>query len=393
MRVEINIPPSPSIVSSFLYEGLYAIRSRGEDLDKIRALWNDLLEEFEAGKDNKTPKQPIVLAGRNDRESLAKILERNVENLIDLARYLKDCEFNDIIIDHVVDKKRGKEFELVGDKRSTPDDAASLQIFKADRYETISSFEAFPLRKSITLYADAKALYLFTLGLLNSYIDGVKVGEGQIASYDYYFLLFNHLSASSHANVEDVIEGKNVSLLVNIKNRVRNSLRETLSRFGGFSEEIFMTSVLLNSEAIEEMTKHNVGIVNLKLLRIRAEGSKKGYTFKVYNEIPLSLDAAKRIYSDIGLVKKLENIFKGLLKPAGRFLRASREDKNVDDRGDEYHAYQALRYLYIYIMTEDPQFLANFYRELASAYKIVKNKSPGDALWYLELMSRMPMRR
>lgn len=392
---------------------MYAIRSRGEDPDKVKALWEELIGEFEK-QNNKRPKLSMAFSG-NDYQVLPSFLDKEfcgqldgklrefVEerkkdnkskktkkgettiNMIDLARYLKKCIFDNITIGHVI--KRGRE--LIGDEQfiEEGDDelGVSLQIFKVDRYETISSFEMdFRLRREIRLYVDVKALYLFLLGLLNSYVDGVVVRdkEGRASGYDYYFLLFSSLSTAS-SDIENALEGRGIDLLMSIKNRIRGSLGKTLSSIRGFAEEIFAIAALLNSETVKEMKYHGINVVNLRLLRIRKEGN----VYKVYNEIPLSLDATKKIYSDVELVKKLENIFKGLLKPAGRFLRGE------DTYGDGYHAYEALRYLYMYIVTEDSQLLTNFYRELASAYKIVENKSPGDALRYLRLMSWRPMTR
>jgi len=343
LKVEIHAPPNSSILLSMLYEGLLYIKSRCSDANDqcLKGLWD---------KDVK-----FNFVGNDIRHTLEKELSKryNVQlrDFKSFVNFMKNIVPQDLVI-YV--RISDKQF-LVGDERFVGGGIKgySFQIMKADRYKGITSLELNLIDEEVTVYSDINGLYLFFLGLLSSYI--TTVGN------DYYFLFFDT------GELPRVLQRPN---MVIIKNSIANDLRDVLNHVQSLNDELITLSVLLNIMVIKIIKDENVRFTSLRLVRIKNEGGK---TYKVYDDMPLQIFADQKIYENEDELQQLNYIMKRLITPASRFIRGN------DRKGDGYHAYLALKYLYSYIITGNTEYLEKFYRELHEADKI--NSEEGYLRW------------
>lgn len=353
LKVEILSPPDSSILSSMLYEGLLLLRAEyGQhiEVEHLQELCNrkEKIVKFNfTGNDMRTLK------------TLAKKHKIEVpKNFNEFKELMKKFRLNDLVISMKI-AKGGKEF-LIGTsfflKNVDHEEKYSFQIMKIDRYQGIASLELGLLNKQVTVYADLSGLYLFFTGLYSSYVTA--------SGNDYYFLFFD---------IETLINSlKNPVFWIPIKNTLSVGLREMLDKTKSIVNELIVLSVLLNISAINKMAEGNIEWAGFRLIRVRKEGN----TYKVYEDIPLDLFITQKIYQEKELIITLQKTLEVLIDPASRFLNGR------DSKGDGYHAYIALRFLFNYVTTGNIEYLKHFYRELHIADGINPNKG------YLRWVSR-----
>lgn len=348
LKVEIFSPPNASILSSMLYEGLLFVKSIcGDyvDLECLKELWDrkkDVNFDF---------------VGNDVKYALRRIGIKNDFN--DFIKYMKTVTPQDLNIYVKINPELRKV--LVGVKsfieKWWKEESFSFQIMKVDRYKGITSTELNVINEQITVWADMNGVYLFFLGLLSAYVTAIR-GMG---INNYYFLFF------------DVSELplilKNPKNWMIIKDNIANELQGILNEMKDAIDEIITLSVLLNSFAIKNMKEQNVNFANLRLVKISNEGN----TYKVYNDMPLSIFADQKIYTNEKLFDGLQRALKILVYPAAKFINGT------DKKGDGYHAYMALKYLYSYVVTSNSEHLEKFYREIHEADKM--DSAKGYLLW------------
>ena len=376
MKVNVNIPPNSSLLTSFLLEGLLKIRSRCPHDVSVECL-NKIWLELENNLKNR--RLTFRLVG-NDAKSAEKVLSlcSNIktkssgskkEKLVDFNTFiecLKKVELNEISVSYRIFPGMqlvGAE-EFIGDPSKAKQHGYSFQIMKTDRYQGIASLELELLNKQVTLYSDLPATYLFFLGLLSSLVANVNRD-------DFYFLLYEtSLLPQALKRPGDYMD---------IKDKVISRLSETLATLRSWSEEVITLSILFDAELISDIVKKEIAsVINFRLLRIRIEGN----TYKVYNDIPLNIYVKQEIYKNTDLIKALHTSIKDLTPMVSKFLRGE------DSTGESQHAYLALKYLYMYAITGNYSLLTRYYRELMEAYKA----SGGVNERYLTLASRFFMK-
>jgi len=271
---------------------------------------------------------------------------------------MKKFDLHDLVVDMKIQK--GKEF-LIGAssffKETDEPEKYAFQIMKVDRYQGIASMELGLINEQVTAYADLSGIYLFFFGLCSSYVATANRGN------DYYLLLFE---------VQELTNAlEKPGTWMPLKNQLSKRLREILSKTERLPSELITLSVLLDISIIELMEKENIREASFRLVRI----SKEGNTYKVYEDIPISLFTTQRPYQNKELLRNLEKALGFLINPVSKFT------KGQDSKGDGYHAYMAVRYLYSYITTESLEYLTYFYRELHTAHEMDPNK--GYLRWVL----------
>lgn len=372
MKVEVNIPPSSSLLISFLFEGLLRIKSiclHDIDAECLNKAWSELKERL------KNRQLTFRFVG-NDRNSVNRILNlcRDVQTL----SFEKKGDFNTFIEclnrlelkEISISQKILPEMQLIGNEEFLKDPSRakqrgySFQIMKTDRYQGIASLELGLLNKQVTLYSDLPATYLFFLGLLSSLIANVN-------REDFYFLFYDT------SIIPQALERPND--YVDIKDDATEGLFKTISTLKSWSEEVVTLSILFNPELIDKMVNKEIGwAISFRLLRIRLEGN----TYKVYNDVPLNIYLKQKIYENKDLLRALHDSIKDLTPAVSKFLRGE------DPTGEGQHAYLALKNLYTFATTGNYSFLTRYYRELMEAYK-----ASGDVNeWYLKIASRFFMR-
>ncbi|MEM0023811.1 hypothetical protein [Thermofilum sp.] len=365
MRVKVLTPPDETLLSSMLYEGYLRIVSEcGEEATEecVSKAVQQLLEEKEvyfgfAGNDlkytlNKISKEFNV--DQSEFSGLKFLLKLKVQDLAVAVRLVK--------------LSSGKDAVLVGTSGFDGTAGYTFQIMKVDRYKGISSPESKVFWKDVTTYADLSGVFLFFTGLASSYVTRVReVEEGE----SYYFLFFD-----TETLLNRVIGG-NLRNWIAVKDELLKRIKERIERYGGINDEAITLTVLFNTYLLEELERSQVRYVGFRLVRVNREGQ----TYKVYVDMPLRVYHGRRIYESIGedreAVERINRIVDTLVEPAARFVRGR------DDVGDGYHAFKALRYLFMYITTENPLYVGMMHRELHEAYRARKSRGKPGAERYL----------
>jgi len=351
--LEIQTPPDGTLLSSMLYEGLLRIKSKCMTQLTKECLKSGLLEilgdkniDFRfTGNDVK-----YVKFKRLDNDFI-EFLFKNIETL-DLR----------IRVELVREKSKMK-VRVSSPSFSRSQKEYSFQIMKVDRYKGISSIELQTIDEEITTYADMNGLLMFFYGLASSYVTTVRTED----NIDYYFLFFD-----IETLLRDVLRGDPDKWL-GIKDQVILAIRDVIRRFGEFNDEAITLVVLLNTYVLESLKKWYIQNTGFRLVKVRGEGQ----TYKIYVDAPISIYVEQRLYEDPKLVNELSRVLNVLLEPASRFVRGR------DEHGDGYHAFKAIRYLYDYVVSGSPVYLASMYREVREAHDIARSKKAPHAGEYL----------
>jgi len=369
LKVEILAPPNETLLSSMLYEGYIRILgSCGEDADEscIKEVLKNLKEK-EVG---------FRFAGNDIKHTLREIQEKfktNISNFQDLIGLFTTLKIQDLRIDVRLSDRKDAVF--VGSPGFTEEGGYSFQIMKVDRYGGISSIESRTFTGQVTTYADLGGLLMFFTGLASSYVTSVGV--------DYYFLFFDIETLLTW-----VLRGgaSNMKNWMIIKDGLLEKIKEVIEEYGGINDEAITLSVMCNISLLEALRKSQVSYTGFRLIKVSMEGQ----TYKVYVDMPL------RVYPKIRLteneeeekrmLEEIENIVSILIRPASRFI------KGRDNVGDGYHAFKALRYLYLYVTTENPSYLGMMYREIHEAYVTSKKAGARYAEGYLTCFMKHMMR-
>ncbi|MEM4591989.1 MAG: hypothetical protein QW196_01140 [Sulfolobales archaeon] len=366
MKVEIQIPPDATLLSSMLYEGFLTIVSRCTTEVDETCLKNLLIEL-------KNKSVNFIFTGNDIKHTLKSISAEhnvNVKTFSDLFDLFLKTPMNSLVItSRVVKTKKGVVIRVgnpdfvKGDK-----EGYSFQIMKVDRYMGISSLDYGMFNEQVTNYADLAGLLMFFIGLASSYVASPR------GTKSYYFLFFDTETLLSHV----LKDAGNVRNWMDIKNDLQEALREAIEESGDIIDEAMALSVIYNSRLVEELYNGMVSYVGFRLVKVSVEGN----TYKIYDDMPLrasfkmwlgeSLESAKR------MIEEIANITQILIPAASKFIKGS------DKYGDGYHALKGLKYLYLYQTTGDPSYLTTMYRELHEAYNTCSRKGDMGAERYLK---------
>jgi hypothetical protein len=376
LKLKLDFPPNSSILNSALYEGYLFVSAKCKDAEGVELEW-ECVEKLlkEVGESKGWKEVRFYLVG-NDVKATVKKLCGSVDitdirglTLCLSGKPVKSMEVGQRISESkellVGDasflnspRRRGRKGKGEGTAESVVGEGEggrgggsgsgvgggyAFQIMKVDRYQGISVLESNLVREQVTVYADLAAVDLFFLGVASAYVTSVGT--------EYYLLFFSEETLPQAM--------KSPRMWLSIKDSLANSLSNVIQRAGGVQDEILTLSSILNYAAVQEMWKWNVMEANLRLVKVVGERN----TYKVYEEIPIQVFSNREIYSDEKFLVRLQNLVSFLLTPASAYLRGR------DTLGDGYHAYQALRYLYAYVVTGNGEYLAKALREVHEAHR------------------------
>ncbi len=335
-------PPTPSIVNSWFWEGYLALLEKSPEA---------LLEEKKANFLN------TIFSGKNDHTSMEALCSDTsftgfLKCLLDASeRRDADIYTRLDLAGHaqLYGEKRFVESPLGQIKRKS----LSLQIMKVDRYQNISSLELGTLGSRLTPYADIKATLLFLLGILFSF--SKRVGM------DHYFVLF---TPGVYSQAE-----RNPAIYVNLKNPVIEELKNAITEIDGWMDEYVYLRIIFNRELIakakDKLGSLKIDSITFRIIRI----SKEGQTHKVYMDFPLEINLQSKIYMDPEFVDAVYKSLISLSCYVSRFMRRS------ESKGEGYHAYNAVKKLYMYVESLNPVFLTEYNREILTIRDIISSDS------------------
>uniref|UniRef100_A0A7J3X8G2 NurA domain-containing protein n=1 Tax=Thermofilum pendens TaxID=2269 RepID=A0A7J3X8G2_THEPE len=329
MPVSLEIPPSPSLTVSWIREGYVLLRERGVE---------EVLESF--------PEELGGLLVGNDWKVLRKRFgEGEGMSIVALAQRLAFQPSEDVVIISRVDVHGREVYQVIGREefvRSPYDrvkkEGYSLQLMKLERYQWVTALELGTIGKQVTPYADRHATFLLLAGLAATY--------AARTARDYVFLLYDPITLSSME--------KSAELALSMREAAKEALRKALGELGEWDEEYVTLRVIFNEELVERAKSHELRSLGFRVIRVRREAQ----SLKVYGDVPLTLFLEREVYKHKELLNRISGALGKLAKPLSNYL------KGRDLLGDGYHAFRALKNLYMYYETGAPVFLAQYNREV-----------------------------
>jgi hypothetical protein len=342
---KLLLPPAPSLVTSWLWEGYIEVLDKG--LEGVLDENKKNLEDLNA-----------ILTG-NDYPSIRRFCSASEGAKVNLELLLECLKNRFTAGDYIATVKvdLNNNAQIYGSRdfveksfSEVKKEVLSLQIMKVDRYQGISSIELKALSKQVTTYADAPATLLFLLGVLSTF--SVRRGT------EHYFIL---LSPTEYASAE-----KEPTLYLNIKNMVRREVRTAVEEMNGWFEEYVYLRLLLNKEIVERTKSMMKDVVSLRIVKI----SREGQTLKVYADYPLAIFTRSKVYENLDLIDCVNSSLDSVAGCASRFVSGKAGEEGC-------HAYMAIKKLYMYVNTFNPTFLAEYNREIATLRELKANCGKG----------------
>ncbi len=368
MKVELLVPPDTTLLSSMLYEGLLRVRSKcSEDVEE--ECLRSLLEEL-CSKDIR-----FNFTGNDIQHTIRKKLSKEFRislgnTLRDLMKLLATVRITELRIGMKILRTKRETQLLIGTPNFLKKGGGySFQIMKADRYMGISSIDYRTLTEKITTYADLSGLALFFIGLASSYVTSTRTEDVD----NYYFLFFD-----LETLLRQVMKGDIRKWIEDIKDRVSEKIKEVIEYYGDTNDEAITLTTIFNTYVLEALQESKVDYTGFRLVKV----SREGQTYKVYSDMPLRVYVSEKIYNNKELVEEISRVTDVLVRRASRFVRGR------DTFGDGYHAFLALRYLYLFVTTDNFTYLSAMYRELHNAYNIALNNKDPNAGEYLRCFLR-----
>lgn|GEM_PF-3482017 len=334
MQFRLKLPPAPSLVTSWLWEGYLEVLDKGlEGVVTENSNIPDDLNVVLTGNDYNSIRR-ICKAGEGEKITLEFLLRC----LMNTFRDMEECSVTvKVDLNNYSQMYGTKDFIEKGFSEVTRS-GISLQLMKVDRYQGISSFELKTFSKQVTTYADAPALLLFLLGVLSTF--SVR------RSAELYFIF---LGTTEYASAV-----KEPTLYLNIKNMVRREVRNAVEEMNGWFDEYVYLRILFNKEIIESAKNLMKEAVNLRIVKI----SREGQTLKVYADYPLTILTRSILFENLDLVNCINSSLDSVAGCASRFIAGKPSEES-------YHAYMAIKKLYMYVNTFNSTFLAEYNREIA----------------------------
>jgi len=336
LPVRLEIPPSPSLAVSWIREGYVLLRERGVE---------EVLESF--------PEELGGLLVGNDWKVLGKRFGRGESvSMAAVARRLAFEPSEGVVIRSRVGVHGQEVYQVIGSEEfvrlpyeGVMKDGYSLQLMKLERYQGVTALELGTIGKQVTAYADRYATFLLLAGLAATYAARTP--------RDYVFLLYDPVTLSS-------MEGSAELVLV-IREAAKEALRKALEELGEWDEEYVTLRVVFNEELVKRAESHELRSLGFRAIRVRREAQ----SLKIYGDIPLTLFLEREVYRRKEFLYRINGALDRLAKPLSNYL------KGRDPLGDGYHAFRALRSLYMYYETGSPAFLAQYNREVHAMVEVL----------------------
>jgi len=327
LPVKLEIPPSPSLTVTWMWEGYLLLRERG--VDEVLGHLTDELNGLLVGNDWKVLRRKF---GKEEGMSIAALAER--------LAFQPD---EDVVITSVVKPDEG--YQAMGSVEyvrapftRVKNEGFSLQLLKLERYQWVTALELGALGEQVTPYADRYATFLLLAGVASTY--AAKTPR------EYIFLLYDPVTLSS-------MEGRG-ELALSIKAAAKEALRAAVKELREWNEEYITLRVVFNEEFVHRARAYELRSLGFRVIRVRREGQ----SLKVYGDTPLTVFLERSIYQNRQLLQRINNALSKLAAPLSSYLQGR------DTWGDGYHALRALKNLYMYYETGDLTFLAQYNREV-----------------------------
>jgi len=362
VKVMVTLPRDSTLLSNILYEGLlFTTQFSQAKFDGISLdLPNDfLVKALKRLNDERIEELKISMAGRNDNinRKLFEILGVNVTSRGNYNDFISKVKEYADKLKVSRDIKLGIEFKR-DDMIIDVDEGLTAQLLKVDRYTGVTSLEGRYTSKQITLYASKEAVVLFALGLYSSYITSTG---------NMFFLL-----TFSPEEIEDMLnrvdDQEYVKRLFRVKDEVIKFLREILSKVT--INEVLLLELYLNAEIRKLMEKENLDKISVILFKV----AKEGNTYKIYEQVPITIYKEPKFYNVIKMYFRnaedfLENLAEAL-KPDGVIFNAL---KNMDKYEEASNIIKAVYGAYRFIVLGDANGWYEFLREIDNAYRKLKS--------------------
>ncbi len=398
--VEISLPVDSTFLSEVVYEGLLRYLSYDGSFPKA---FSDVIDRIKdkrltlsgndismikrvRGKESLRigfPEQLLQLL--DDKYSNEVIYDRvrnkkNYRNLlsVDFIKELLECKgLNDVKIEEDLPLilKRGEV--IIGRK-----DVTAPQILKVDRYTGYTSLETKFASSQLTLYVSKEVALLFLLGIYSSFITTFRQ---QQQAY-YYFLFFSPDEILKLLRESGNVIGK----FFLIKDAVVEKLTTILGK--STSNELLLLEILLSVELRELMDREQLDKISLMLFKIAPEGQ----TYKIYEQIPITILRSPKFYRVVGKYFKDPQEFcrrlSEALAPDKTIFKAlaSLNAKNKFSEAD--NVLKAVQELYRFVVLGDFQGWFGFVRELWNCYSKLANSSDrrekSRSKGYIEIMKK-----
>uniref|UniRef100_A0A7C4BA17 Uncharacterized protein n=1 Tax=Thermofilum pendens TaxID=2269 RepID=A0A7C4BA17_THEPE len=326
MPVRLEIPSSPSLTSTWVREGYLLLRGRG-----VEGVLEGLTDELNG-----------LLVGNDWNVLQQKFGEGRVTNIVALAKHLAFQSDEEVVITSVVKpgyQAIGSTKFVQGPRTKVRNEGFSLQLLKLERYEWVTALELGAFGRQVTPYADRYAIFLLLAGLASTYTVRTRKGE-------YIFLLCDSTTLSS-------MEGKEELVLI-VKESAKEALRRAVRELRGWNEEYITLRVVFNEQFINRAKFLELKSLGFRMVRVRSER----HSLKVYGDTPLMVFLERDIYRRKEFLGRINNALSRLAAPLSSYLQGR------DQSGDGYHAFRALKNLYMYYETGAPVFLAQYNREV-----------------------------
>jgi len=353
VKVMVTLPRDSTLLSNILYEGLlFTTQFSQAKFDGISLdLPNDfLVKALKRLNDEKIEELKISMIGKNDNinRKLFEILGVNVTSKGNYNDFISKVKEYADKLKVSRDIKLGIEFKR-DDMIIDVDEHLTAQLLKVDRYTGVTSLEGRYTSKQITLYASKEAVVLFALGLYSSYI----------TSTGNMFFLFSPEEIEDMLNHVD--DQEYVKRLFRVKDEVIKFLREILSKVT--INEVLLLELYLNAEIRKLMEKENLDKISVILFKV----AKEGNTYKIYEQVPITIYKEPKFY----------NVIKMYFKNAEDFLEKLAEvlKPDMDKYEEASNIIKAVYGAYRFIVLGDANGWYEFLREIDNAYrKLRKDK-------------------
>ncbi len=253
----------------------------------------------------------------------------------------------------------------------------SLQLLKVDRYTGIGSLESGNFSKQVTTYYSPEAALLVLLGVASAYSTTFRSGD----KVYYYLVTF------TPGQVAEIISsGKKeiVERYLAVKDEVKEVVAQVMARYP--SNELLIMELMLNLKLSESLIKNDIEKADFLLIKLASEGQ----TYKIYEQIPLTVVKEPPFYRTSDNPEKLRSALWKIINPEeSKLVWSVASIGRASQKPEANNALRALLYLYRFVVLGDPQGLLEFTRELSSCYRVCEASNGKGCelyLYYLRLL-------
>lgn len=376
VKVKLNLPVDSTFLSEVIYEGiLFSIlkSSSSFNLREIIIEQDFLSKAYEGLDEAKIDSIRIVMSG-NDNIN-AKIFEklnlsgvRSRKTYYDLIKLLKAHSSSLMSKEEIDLEVKTTKRDVLIDIKNKKEGVSAPQLFKIDRYTGITSLDTEYTSQQLTFYFSKEIALIALLGIYSSFVTSIRQQQQTYC----YFLFF-----SPDEIVHLLSEGEKglIEKYFLIKDKAAEELRKIIGKSS--LNELIITEIALNVELQNMMVKENLDKLSLLLFKIAPEGAPLPQTYKIYEQIPITVFretvfyriAEKHFHDPVKLSERLSEI----LSPDGVVLTTLSTLNRQNKAEEADNTLKAIQNLYRFVILGDLQGWFGFLRELWNAHEKKKD--------------------